>query len=182
MDNWQWSLLANAVLFVGYAWLATDIGLGLQKGRQWRSNPMGVATFAIFSSCAIGHGIHAEHLAFALGPEADSGRIAHALPVVWLWHGATAIIVVWYLLQRKRLRLLHSGKELTADLDREREEARNIQATLSTSLKEAQHALNSGRPQEANRILASAIEEAGGVAASWADQGRVRPGAYRRRS
>src|SRR3954469_14668713 len=59
---WQLTALANAVILAAYLAISFAIGRGLWQSRQWRNNPLGLATAAIFFSCAVHHGSHTVHL------------------------------------------------------------------------------------------------------------------------
>src|SRR6187397_259087 len=62
VEWWQLTALANAVILVAYLAISFAIARGLWRTRQWRNNPLGLATAAIFFSCAIHHGAHTVHL------------------------------------------------------------------------------------------------------------------------
>lgn len=191
MDLWILAAIANGVLFLGYTWLAIDIGIGLQRGKQWRSNPVGVATMAIFATCAIGHGIHAEHtilpmlFSWAAGDMAtlDAARSASSVPLVWAWHGATAIVVVAYLLQRQRLRLLSRGSALCEDMVLKQARAANLQERVGEVVRDARRLLEEGNSGAAMERMDEALEEAREIATDLVVGGRpVRPGRLRIRA
>jgi two-component system cell cycle sensor histidine kinase/response regulator CckA len=53
---WQLTAFANAVILAAYLAISFAIGRGLWHARQWRNNPLGLATASIFFSCAVHHG------------------------------------------------------------------------------------------------------------------------------
>lgn len=182
MEAWHASLAANAVLTFAYVFLAWDMGRGLFRQGRWRGNPVGVTTFAIFLFCGIGHGVHAEHMLIASATDdafVVASREAHANVLVWTWHAATAVVVVGYLVLRKRLRLLHSGHSLTRDLEREAEVAQRINEQVGAALHQAQDHLDAGDITAAQAVLDGAIQEAGELATELAVPARIRPGVLR---
>lgn len=191
MDLWLFAAIANGVLFLGYTWLAIDIGIGLQRGKQWRNNPVGVATMAIFATCAVGHGIHAEHtilpmlFSWAAGDMAtlDAARESSSVPLVWAWHGATAVVVVAYLLQRQRLRLLSRGSALCEDMVLKQARAATLQERVGEVAMEARRLLEQGDTEAAMARIDDALDEARDIATDLVVGGRpVRPGRLRIRA
>jgi len=171
-DAWMMATAANTVLFIGYAYLAVGIGIGLSKGRQWRANPVGEAAFAIFATCDIGHGVHAEHTVLpasfgaAAGDPAslEAARTAASMPLVWVWHSLTVLVVVAYLLQRQRLRLLSRAAALCEDMvDRQRRAAR-LQEDVHGCLTDATGRLDADDLDGAMAAIDRALGEARAVA------------------
>ena len=62
MSLWLIGGIVNLVVAACYLAIGWIIQGGLSSTHQWRRNPLGVATFCIFLSCGLGHGLHAEHL------------------------------------------------------------------------------------------------------------------------
>ncbi|MEU7905085.1 ATP-binding protein [Actinoplanes sp. NPDC049118] len=91
------------------------------RTRQWRNNPLGLATAAIFFSCAVHHGSHTVHLLLPyLGWGMHSGMaMRHAFGSslsVAGWDVITAAVAVWYWTLRGRFPALVRGAAVFEDL------------------------------------------------------------------
>ena len=69
-----WILVAalNTVVAICYVIISVTVGRGLLRTKQFRSNPLAVATSAIFLTCAAHHGHHALHLVIGYGGPHDA--------------------------------------------------------------------------------------------------------------
>jgi PAS domain S-box-containing protein len=118
---WQLTALANAVILAAYLAISFAIGRGLWRSRQWRNNPLGLATAAIFFSCAVHHGSHTAHLLLPyVGWEMDAGlamREAFGAEFhIAAWDVLTAALAVWYWTLRGRFPALVRGAAVFEDL------------------------------------------------------------------
>ncbi len=118
---WQLTALANAVILAAYLAISFAIGRGLWRARQWRNNPLGVATASIFFSCAVHHGSHTVHLMLPyLGSDMHAGmamRMAFGMDFHAAgWDTVTAVLAVWYWTLRGRFPALVRGAALFEDL------------------------------------------------------------------
>ncbi|MET8153483.1 ATP-binding protein [Actinoplanes sp. NPDC049668] len=90
------------------------------RTRQWRNNPLGLATAAIFFSCAVHHGAHTVHLMLPyLDPTMHMGlamRHAFSSPSIASWDVVTAGLAVWYWTLRGRFPALVRGAAVFEDL------------------------------------------------------------------
>ncbi|MBW6435937.1 PAS domain S-box protein [Actinoplanes hulinensis] len=120
MEPWQLAALANAIILVAYLAISLAIGRGLWRARQWRRNPLGLATAAIFFSCAVHHGSHTVHLMLPyFGWGTHSGiAMRHAFGSSFNvgWDLATAAVAVWYWTLRGRFPALVRGAAVFEDL------------------------------------------------------------------
>jgi PAS domain S-box-containing protein len=123
MENhwWQLTALANAVILVAYLAISFAIGRGLWQSRQWRNNPLGLATASIFFSCAVHHGSHVVHLMLPyIGQDMHAGtamRMAFGMDFQAAgWDTVTAALAVWYWTLRGRFPALVRGAALFEDL------------------------------------------------------------------
>jgi two-component system cell cycle sensor histidine kinase/response regulator CckA len=120
MEWWQLTALANAVVLGAYLAISFAIGRGLWQSGQWRNNPLGLATAAIFFSCAVHHGAHTAHLMLPyLDPSMHSGlamRHAFGSPSIATWDVVTAGVAVWYWTLRGRFPALVRGAAVFEDL------------------------------------------------------------------
>jgi len=118
---WQLTALANAVILAAYLAISFAIGRGLWRSRQWRNNPLGLATAAIFFSCAVHHGSHTVHLLLPyFGRDVHGGlamRMAFGMDFqAATWDILTAVLAVWYWTLRGRFPALVRGAALFEDL------------------------------------------------------------------
>jgi len=118
---WQLTALANAVILAAYLAISFAIGRGLWRSRQWRNNPLGLATSAIFFSCAVHHGSHTVHLLLPyFGWHVHSGMaMRHAFGTSFSiagWDVVTAVVAVWYWTLRGRFPALVRGAAVFEDL------------------------------------------------------------------
>jgi len=131
---WQLTALANAVILAAYLAISLAIAKGLWQARQWRNNPLGLATASIFFSCAVHHGSHTVHLLLPyFGTDVHAGlamRMAFGMDFHTAgWDTITAGLAVWYWTLRSRFPALVRGAAVFEDL-RLREAA---EATLRAS-------------------------------------------------
>ncbi len=185
--EWFWFTVgAHAALTFAYAWIAAILFIGNTGGQQWRANPVSTATFFIFLSCGIGHGTHAYHAVEPwLGIESSTtvaARVVLGDPLLLVWSAATAVVALWYLSIRSRLRLLTKGAPLCEDLEARNHRAAAIHAEVQVVIDFALQRIEDGE-LEAARI---AIEEGLGksreiITHLLGDDGlRLRPGDLRR--
>ena len=55
---WMVGAAMNGVILVAYVAICITIARGLLRSGQWRSNPLALATSAIFFTCGVHHGAH----------------------------------------------------------------------------------------------------------------------------
>jgi diguanylate cyclase (GGDEF)-like protein len=101
--GWQTVVLLNSIIALCYAGIVLAIVRGLVSTRQLTSNPLALATAAIFFSCAVHHGEHAVHLA-GLGGHHEV--LAAGRELFGGWHsivvdGFGAVAAVTYLAMRR---------------------------------------------------------------------------------
>lgn len=157
---WWLTVGGHSVLVVGYVWIATILFIGNTTARQWRANPLATATFFIFASCGLGHGIHVYH-AFEemLGLHTSStvaARLAMSDPLLAAWSLTTAGVALWYLALRGRLHLVSAGAPLCEDLEERAERAAGMRGPIEEAIGRAQAALDAG--DEAGAL--AALDEA----------------------
>jgi len=105
--GWQAVVVLNFVIASCYVVIAGLIGQGLVRTRQVFTNPLALATAAIFTTCAIHHAEHSLHLLFGDGT-ADLGA---ARQVFGGWHGVLvdalgAAVAITYLGLRRSYKAL----------------------------------------------------------------------------
>ena len=120
MSWWHVGAVANVVLLVTYLAIAYTIIRGLIPQQRWRSNPLAVATAALFFTCAIHHGSHPVHQFLpALGVEEHLGLAMREAFDDWhvsTWDVVTAGVGIWYWTLRSRFPALIRGSALFEDL------------------------------------------------------------------
>lgn len=151
MSWWMAAAAANAVITACYLGISAVVLTGIGRHAQWRSNPLALATGAIFLSCGIGHGLHFVHLVLpSFGPIGSHGAGARAM-FDWhltIWDGVTATVAVWYLSLRNRLPSLVRGAAIYEDLEERRRQALDIHDNVVQGLTHAKLAFELGRDHE----------------------------------
>ena len=124
MSWWHLGAAANLVILAAYLAIAVAMARELIPQARWRSNPLAVATAAIFFTGAVHHGFHPLHqLLPALGAGDAIGEAMRVTFAAWHvsgWDGITAAVGVWYWTLRGRYPALVRRSRLIED-DRERE-------------------------------------------------------------
>lgn len=161
MEAWWFTVGAHAVLTIGYAWIASILFWGNTSARQWRANPIATATFTIFLSCGIGHGLHVFH-AFEsqLGLASSSttaSQIAMGDPLLLVWSGATALVAVWYLTMRGRLGIVTFGAPLCEDMEAREQRAQKMRIPIQDAIIRAETRLALGDREGAMAALDEAM-------------------------
>lgn len=163
IEWWMAAAGANAVMVVLYAAIAAMIIHGLQAGKQWRTNPVAVATAAVFVSCTIGHGLHLAHVLPPLSTlepaEAAAARAMFADPRLIAWDVFTAgtAIVFWTL--RSRLAVVYNGAALCEDLEERERQAALLHDRVMLGIERAEASLAKGEREEALRMLGTTLDE-----------------------
>lgn len=183
---WQITAVAHIVLTIAYFAVAWIIGGGLTRQQQWRSNPLAVSTFAIFLTCAIGHGVHVEHALLGVtGREVDVAEasiLTMSDASLVLWTPLTALAAIGYFAQRARLRALHGETPLVEDLVKRQQEARLLHDGVMASVHQARKLLRQGDEAAASAEIARAMNEAEAIITEFlrSGDGGIQPGDLRR--
>jgi PAS domain S-box-containing protein len=102
--TWQTAAAMNALIAVGYFAICGTIVRGLLTTRQLRTNPLAVATAAIFFTCAVHHGAHTVHMLLpTFGIDHGEGialREAFGWQMV-MWDVVGAAVALYYLSLRR---------------------------------------------------------------------------------
>jgi len=127
--GWQLAAGLNLVIAVCYVMISSLILQGLIRTRQTTSNPLGVATAAIFATCALHHGHHALHLLNAFGGQSGAAELAAVRAVFGEWHtalidGIGAVVAVTYLTLRRSYKALLNTPAMFEDAVRAASEQR----------------------------------------------------------
>lgn len=158
------STALNLVVLVAYLSISFTILRGLiRTGRLW-SNPLMLATSAIFFTCAVHHGSHPVHMLLPTfgvdDPHASATRAAFDDWHTSIWDLLTASVGIWYFMLRNRFPALARGSALFEDLRERERQALEIHDNVVQGLAEAQLAFDVGREQQAreavDRTLAAA--------------------------
>lgn len=117
--GWQMAAGLNGVIALCYVVIASLIALGLVRTRQMSTNPLAVATAAIFYTCAIHHGHHAAHLVWAFAGE-TTADLAIVRAVFGEWHtvaidGVGALVAITYLGLRRNYKALLNTPQMFDD-------------------------------------------------------------------
>lgn len=164
---WMASAAANVVLVVVYGTIALTMIQGLTRGRQWRSNPLAVATAAIFVACTLGHGAHILEVllpAFGVSSAAtQAARDSFSDPRLLFWDAFTAGVAIWYFTLRSRLQLFFEGAALCADLQERQNQAQALHDDVVQGLAKAKLALELGHREEGRQAIADTLASAKGI-------------------
>ncbi|MBA3745887.1 MAG: diguanylate cyclase [Solirubrobacterales bacterium] len=102
--TWQLAAVMNAIIALGYFAICGTILRGLIMTRQLRTNPLAIATAAIFFTCAVHHGAHTVHMLLpSFGVDLEHGvalRQAFGWQMV-VWDVIGAAVAVYYLSLRR---------------------------------------------------------------------------------
>lgn len=185
---WTVAATANVFMVLIYATIAIIMVRGIHDGHQWRSNPVAVATAAVFVSCTIGHGLHLVHVLppfSTLEPlEAAAARAMFSDPRLIAWDVVTGAMAIGYFFLRKRLAIVYQGASLNEDFLERQNQANLIQSRVIASLDEAQRLFDAGREDEGMRHIELALEEGKDVIstllAPTRGRGKLNPGDLRR--
>lgn len=163
LELWTVGVAATAVMTLAYVGIAATLGRGLAEGRQWATNPLGVATALIFATCAGGHGMHVMHAALpvvgtdlALG---SAARVVFGDPRLVVVNVAAAAIGVWYLSLRNRFKLLWRGSALFDDMRQRHDRALDIHDNVVQNLTQAKLALDAGEREHAIDLVDDTLED-----------------------
>jgi len=160
---WQVGLVSDALMGLVYLLIALAIVVPRARGHQLRTNPLGVATAAIFFTCAVHHGAHAVHLLLpSLGVDTTGGlalREAWAWPLA-LWDAAGAVVALYYWSLRRNYSSLGRGAQLFEDLRQREQQALELNDSVLQGLVVAKMALDLDDPARAHAALTTSIDSA----------------------
>jgi PAS domain S-box-containing protein len=102
--SWEMAALLNVIIALAYFGICGTILRGLVLTRQLQTNPLAVATAAIFLTCAVHHGAHSIHMVLpSFGVDREHGlafRDAFSWQMI-IWDGVGAAVAVYYLSLRR---------------------------------------------------------------------------------
>lgn len=164
---WMVTAGANAIMIVVYAIIAVLMIRGLTEGRQWRSNPVAVATAAVFASCTLGHGLHLAHVLPPLSTlepmEYEAAKAMFSDPRLIAWDAFTAGTAIAFWALRNRLAVVYNGAALCEDLRERERHAALLHDRVMTGLDKAQAQLRAGEREAGIQTLADTLEESKSV-------------------
>jgi len=136
--TWQLAAGANVIIASCYVLISALILQGLVRTRQLSSNPLAVATAAIFATCAVHHGHHAAHLITSFGDAASPENLSAVRAVFGEWHTVLidlvgAAVAVTYLGLRRSYKALLNTPAMFDDAVRVAAE-RQLRALAFTDL------------------------------------------------
>lgn len=177
LDFWILGISANALIGLAYFGIAGTIFLGIARAKQWRKNPLALATGLIFLSCGAGHSIHVFHGLYTGNPaELTAARLLAAEWHVWAIDGATAIIAIWYFTLRGRFPALVRGAALFEDMQVRQRQALEIHDNIVQGLVKAKLSIEAGQTESRRKELDDTIEASRKIMSDLlGDAGRSRP-------
>jgi signal transduction histidine kinase len=188
MQWWIVTAVANAIVLAAYLAISLTIATGLARSQQWRSNPLGVATAAIFFTCAVHHGSHTLHMLLPYAgigePRGDALREAFSGWHVSAWDVLTAGIGIWYWSLRGRFPALVRGAALFEDIRQRHRQALEIHDNVVQGLATAKLSFELERREDGMRAveqtLAASRKIITDLLGEEGDERELRPGDFRR--
>lgn len=181
---WRIGLAANGVVAVAYLLIVAAILIPLVRSKQLRANPLGVATAAIFFTCAVHHGGHVVHMMLPVAGVERAQGLALRASYDWQtasWDVVTAAVGVYYWTLRRSYAQIVRGASLFEDMRQREREALEINDTVLQGMVVAKLALDLDNRDEAVAALETSIQAASriigellGPAASRNGQGLLR--------
>ncbi len=186
---WQIGATMNLVIALAYLSIAWAIMRPLASSKQLRSNRLGLATAAIFFTCAVHHGHHGMHLLLPyVGQDLEVGA---AIRDYWRWDLAgwdliSAGVAIYYWSLRKTYGPLMRGAKLFDDLRERQQQALEINDNIVQGLTVAKMSLDMGMHDRSRDALEGALASARGIITELLGEANesteFHPGALRRRS
>lgn len=174
-ELWMVTAAANVVMVVVYAWIAVIMLKAIVEGKQWTSNPILTATFAIFVTCTFGHGVHLEHAllpwtgaVLAADPEevavlGAAARTAFSDPRLLAWDVFTAGVAMWYWTLRSRFAVIYRGAALCEDMAKRQQDAMDLHDNVVQGLTRAKMELDLGRREQGLQAVEETLHAARGI-------------------
>lgn len=159
---WHVGVAASGVITVTFLAVAVLLAKNLTRSHQWRSNPLGAATFFLYLTCGGGHAVHTLQLLDpALGWASAAG--AGARFVYGEWHMVAMDVVIalggiWYWSMRRRFPDLVSGAAVFEDLRQRQRRALEIHDNVVQGVVRAKLALDLGRSGDGDAALSQTLE------------------------
>lgn len=154
----------NAVILVAYLGISFNIASKLARSGQWRSNPLAVATAAIFFTCAVHHGGHTIHMLLpSIGLEKGTGLAMRRAFDEWHasgWDVVTAGVAIWYWSLRSRFPALVRGAAIFEDLRERQRQALDIHDNVVQGLAAAKLSFELDRPEDGMAALDRSLSSA----------------------
>lgn len=167
LELWVITAAANAVMVLVYAGIAFFIIRGIAAGGQWRSNPIALATAAVFVSCTVGHGLHLAHvippLSLVEPVESAAARTMFGDWRLLAWDVVTAGVAAWYWAIRSRLAIVYQGASLCEDMMERQRQAALLQERVVLGLARAEAELAAGNREAGLQAVDETLEESKGI-------------------
>ncbi len=146
----------TAIAFLAIGW---RLASSLRGSGHVKSNPLALATGAIFLSCGGGHLIHSRQLLYLYVGASTIGLAARVHYMDWhLWvvDGFTAVAGILYWAQRRRFPGMVRGAALYEDLRERKRDALELNDTVVQNLNAARLSLRAGDVDGAREGLEAA--------------------------
>src|SRR5215218_824109 len=162
MAWWVTGAIANLVVAAAYLAISYAIARGLTVSGQWRLNPLGAATAAIFLTCAVHHASHSLHMLLPYVGIDESGGLAMR-EAFSDWHGGsiwdviTAAVGVYYWTLRGRFPALVKGPAMFEDLKARQRQALEINDNIVQGLTTAKYSFEAGDPERGMKAIDVAL-------------------------
>lgn len=161
MQWWYVGAASNIAILVFYLAISFTIFRGLLRTGQLISNPLGLATAAIFFTCAVHHGSHPVHqlLPYA-GLEEHSGLAMREVFNDWhlsAWDVITAAVAAWYWSLRGRYPALVRGAAIFEDIKARQRQALDIHDNVVQGLATAKLSFELGESDKGLKAVEATL-------------------------
>jgi hypothetical protein len=159
MEAWTIGITANGVIALAYFAIALHIFLGLKMPLPWRTNPLALATGAIFLSCGIGHALHALHAVDPFDRQVSAAsRVVLGDFHMWFFDSITAGVGIWYWTLRGRFPALVRGSALFEDMRVRQRQALDIHDNVVQGLVKAKMSMEVGELERGRAELETTLQ------------------------
>lgn len=163
IEFWHVAAAATTVMWTAYTGIGVVMVSGMLRNRQWATNHLGVATAAIFLTCAASHGMHVMHsLLPAVGTDAVLGTAARGAfgdPRLVAVNLAAAAIAIWYVSLRNRFKVVWRGAALFDDMRERQDRALDIHDNVVQDVTRAKLELDRGNREAALEIIEETLAD-----------------------
>jgi hypothetical protein len=165
VEAWMVTAGANTVMVVIYALIAVEMVSAIVKGRQLRTNPLLVATAAVFVTCTLGHGFHLTHTLVAwAGPVGiEAARASFGDPRLLAWDVFTAGTAIYFYTLRSRFAIVYRGAALCEDMAKREAQAMDLHDSVVQGLVEAKMHLDLGDRNAGRAAVERTLGSARGI-------------------
>ncbi len=161
-DTYLIGIVANGVTAVAMLGVGALLAVNLTKGHQWRTNILGAGTFAIITTCGVGHLLRFVQLMYpTMGLDLPAGvaaRYEYNDWHPWVFDLITMGATVTYWAMRGRFPDLVSGAAVYEDLRHRQRQALQIHDNIVQGIVRAKMALDLDDQDETQEAVQATLE------------------------